>query len=325
MDGKGELRSRRAEERRASFIPHSQPSPSSYWGLQQDAAQWHAVYELYASDKVQGAWELAQTLSVGLNGQQLSFVRVLEAEAQTREASVTHDVSDWLSVEYVPDEIEGEEEVKNLAIQACESVAERLTWSHEVPTLLTVLSHNADAGFRLGYETPKYPYEKLVIAPITLADGTFSSVVEHEYAHVISENMADSALPTWVTEGVSIWAANQLEPSAPFRNGTLKWLPPEELETTFARTWAPIRRELPARWAAYQQSGLIIQWLAETFGDAKISDFLRAHASQSIWSRISWQRPTTRALRSTYRLSEEEVFKRTLASLSAKQKGLPSV
>lgn len=283
------------------------------------------MYELYASDKVQGAWELAQTLSVGLNGQQLSFVRVLEAEAQTRELSVIDTVSKWLSIEYVPDEIESRDQLAILTAEACETVAKRLSWSHDVPTLVTVLSQSSDAGFRLGYETPKFPYEKLVIAPVTLADGTYTSVVEHEYAHVISENMADSALPTWVTEGVSIWAANQLESFAPFRRGALKWLPPDDLETTFARTWAPVRRELPARWAAYQQSGFIVQWLAQTFGEERVSEFLKAHASQSIWSRLSWQRPTTRALRSTYRLSEAEVFKRTFDSLSDNKSGLPPI
>lgn len=312
--GDSKLRARRTQDRRASLVRVSQASPSAYWGMQEDVARWHAIYALYSNDNLEGAAALVEESSVGVRGQHLPFLQILEAEWATQSQGERRRLSPWLEIEFVPEETgDGIDELAKVALAACQMVGNRLDWQHEVPVRLSLLAEEPGSGYRLGYEVPKYPYEKICISPTTIHDGSFASVVAHEYGHVASENMSASTIPTWVTEGVSIWVANQLQSPRPFVDGSWLWRDPSALEQVFATTWSPVRGELNDRWVAYQQAGQIVAHLASRGGEASIARFLRAHAMNS-WYRvfqtsILGQRPTQIALREVYKQDEPSVFR----------------
>lgn len=270
------VRGRRVLEMISAARPVDIDLPYPYRQIYPEVEEWTTVLGLYFQDKVEEAAALLDTVGIGNRGEYTSLRRMIYAEAETARRALLNDLSPALALEFIPSELPVDpDDLGKLALEQFEELCRILRWKAPSPTLISILHWNADLGFHLGYEMPKQSYDKVCINPITFEDGSFEGVLRHELAHVVSYNLSEALVPTWVTEGVSIVLGGQLER---FRG---KWRKPRELEAEFRRTSSPLRSELGARTEAYQQAGTLIQFLIDQFGFDKIHDLLRACAQES--------------------------------------------
>ena len=285
-----------------------------------DTPHWEAAFEHYYLDRMVEAFDQIRDHGVGEAGELLRWYRVLEAEAETRMKSEVLEVTDWLSLEFVPDQTLGMEEILGQrTYEACDQVAHRLGWSHSVPTRLSILAEETDAPRATnpyGYCVSKEPYEKICLPNYLVDDPSeFSQAVAHEYAHVISTHLTDEYAPRWVEEAVSVlverrfdldvWAKFNEEPSA--------WLSPKELESILIDRSEDdgTKNEI---WLAYQQAGWIGRFLSHRNGDAALGRFLAEIANESLLLNVvrilTGRDRTEAALRRVYGLSQRELFLR---------------
>lgn len=283
-----------------------------------DTPHWDAAFEHYYQDNIADAFRLIRDHGVGEAGDLLRWYRIIEAEAITREKSRVLEIEPWLSLEFVPDETMGlERELAQRTAGACNEVAGRLGWAHAVSTRLAVLAEETDAPWATnpyGYCVSKEPFEKICLPNYLVDDPSeFSQAVAHEYAHVISTNIADEYAPRWVEEAVSVLVERRfdLDTWTEFCEMPAAWLMPADLEIALVDR----SDEDGAKdriWMAYQQAGWIGRYLSHLQGDARLGAFLKEIANESPMANLlraaSGKDRTDAALKKVYGLTKRDLF-----------------
>lgn len=283
-----------------------------------ESAAWDAAIEEYHWDRVVEAHALAEPMGVGETADRLAWYRLLEAEAITRRKSKVVQLRDWLSFEWIPSEVEDlAPRLQNLAIEACDEIAERLGWSHGPPCRIAILAPEVDAPWAThpyGYCADMYPYDKICLPDHLIDDlDEFSQAVAHEYAHVISLNLALGHAPRWLEEAVSVLAEREFDREAwdAFREDPAEWQAPSDLEAAFETVEEDEDAEWDV-WLAYQQSGWIGRYLESLDSGRKLGDLLRAHADERLLLGLSLaiagRTRTDYALKKTYGLTLRRLF-----------------
>lgn len=283
-----------------------------------DTPHWEAAFEHYYQDRIIEALSEIRDHGVGEAGDLLRWYRVIEAEAITRKKSKTIKVASWLSLEFVPSETMGiEAELVTRTLEACSEVANRLGWAHSVTTLLSILAEETDAPWATnpyGYCVSKEPYEKICLPNYLVDDPSeFSQAVAHEYAHVISSNIADEYAPRWVEEAVSVLVERRFDNETwrTFCENQKSWLDPTDLEAVLVDRSDDdgTKEEI---WMAYQQAGWIGRYLSNKFGDERLGEFLREIANESpafnLLRTLRAQDRTDAALKKVYGLTRRDLF-----------------
>lgn len=309
-DPQRSLRQRRAHDLSTTVLGGMPPALIPAQTGANDWYRWATIYGLFNDDRVEDAFELAQEVGIGHHGERLVFYTMLQAEAMTAAKSKIEPITDWLSLEYCPGDLRLPLElVIPMTLAACDRAASRMEWDHEVPTVVTILSLEADNGMRLGYEAPKTEYEKICLAAETVESPLYETVVAHEYGHVIAENLSASRIPLWVSEGVAIWVADQIDSPQPFLRGQWPWLTYKKLESAFRSTFSPYGAEIVAREAAYQQAGRVVQAINDVM---PIEKWLRAFQSErfldGILDRILGRNPAETLSRRLLSSSLDKLF-----------------
>ncbi len=257
-----------------------------------DTPHWEAAFEHYYHDRLTEAFEEVRDHGVGEGGDLLRWYRVIEAEAITRRKSRHVSITPWLSIEFVPHELMGYEDILGeRTLDACDEVAIRLGWTHSLPTRLSILAEETDAPWATnpyGYCVSKEPFEKICLPNYLIDDPSeFRQAVAHEYAHVISTNIAGEYAPRWVEEAISVLVERRFDQEtwSNFCEDKNTWVGPAELEATLINRCNDEAKK-DEIWMAYQQAGWIGRYLANLQGDRRLGDFLREIADESPGSNL---------------------------------------
>jgi len=288
----------------------------------EESAYWDAALEHYHWDRVVEAFETIHLHGVGEAGSFIRWYRLIESEAFSRKISVQQAVNEWLTFEFVPSEVgDLADTLIQETLAACEEIGQRLGWDHSVPTLLAVLAEATDAPWATnpyGYCTDKENFMKICL-PAYLVDDLeeFRQAVAHEYAHVITMNLADGQMPRWLEEAISVLAEHSLSSEAweEFCEDDEAWLSPEDLEIQL-ESRGEEGADRDEVWYAYQQCGWIGRYLATLGDESKLGDLLREHAHEGFFRNIrlalTGRDRVDGALQATYGLTVRELFARAL-------------
>jgi Flp pilus assembly protein TadD len=117
---------------------------------------------------------------------------------------------------------------------------------------------------------------KLPIGGLSGAEPGFVRLVRHEYAHSLIGQLAGPTCPTWLNEGLAMWAEEEVDGEraawARAHAAEQAWFSFDDLRDGFTKLPAD-RIEL-----AYAQSYLVVRALLDRYGAHKVPDFLRAVA-----------------------------------------------
>ncbi|AIE87160.1 hypothetical protein [Fimbriimonas ginsengisoli] len=291
----------------------------------EDSSHWDAALEHYHCDRLEAAYAEIRDFGIGEAGGYLRWYRVIEAETITRQKSQRVDVNDWLKFEFVPLEVlDLREELANRIEKACDEVARRLGWIHSEQTLFSILAEETDAPWAshpYGYCVHKEPYAKICLPNYLVDDPEeFSQAVAHEYAHVISENLADGYCSRWLEEALSVLVEQRFDEETwrDFRDGISPWRQADDLELAIeGRTDDEEGRD--EVWLAYQQAGWIGRYMASLGNEARLGRLLREVANESVaWNlrrTVRRQGRVEAALETVFGMSQRELFSNALAFL----------
>jgi hypothetical protein len=305
-----------------------------------DSAHWDAALEHYHWDRLEEAYEVICNRGIGEAGGFLRWYRVIEAELITRRQANKVPLAPWLNFEYLPQEVPDPDGVGDRVLAACDQVAGHLGWQHVEETLISVLAEEADAPWAThpyGYCAHKEPYEKICLPGYLLDDPEeFSQAVAHEYAHVVSENLAEGNASRWLEEAISVCLEMRFDDDTrqQFCDGRAPWWSPADLEIALVGTGDeadppdeachPLSEPAAdAVWIAYQQAGWIGRYLQTQGGGRRFACLLRKIADESpAWNLKRTLRGLTRvdgAIQEVYGILPEELFERALEFLRAQR------
>jgi hypothetical protein len=295
-----------------SFSPQT-----SRYGSIGEGGEWRQAIEAYYQDNVEAAYQIALSLGAGFGGSALNWYRMIEGEALARQQGTVQKITDWLQIEKVDNELQGVHGLEETVQAACEEVAERLGWTFEVPTLVTVLVREADNpwhGARFGYAVDKVPYDKVCVPNAVCHDPEqLRSVIAHEYSHIVTLNLTDNRAPQWLEEGIAMFIQGEPLASsfAPFHARPSDWLSPHDLDLAFgvdrrdAETHRAVRH-------AYQQAAVLVHYLHSLAGEEGLRRLLRAFTNNSLWDEVKINvlgAPSVEeALHEVYKVGQGEVF-----------------
>ncbi|WP_396623847.1 tetratricopeptide repeat protein [Luteitalea sp.] len=172
-----------------------------------------------------------------------------------------------------------------LAEEALATLSKRYAFTPQGPILVEVFPRHDDFAVRtmglpgmLGALGACFGKVVTMDSPKARPPGTFNwaAVLWHELAHVITLQMSGNRLPRWLSEGISTFEETRA------RAG---W--GRESELLFAQAYAAGRllplKDLNSGFAkvetinlAYQQASVLVAYLVETQGDAKLQAFVRS-------------------------------------------------
>jgi hypothetical protein len=299
----------------APYSPVAVGSPA-LWGLVGQNSQWQAAMRLYDQDKLEGAYELVEELGDGQMGTALPFLRQLEGELDLRTRGRREVVNDWLTVEFLPEEL-GEDIslVSESASALRERQHSRFSWSGSEPVLLALLSQQVDADWatgRFGYCVQKTDYFKICIPHHALSSKErFDAVFTHEYSHVMSLSASKGRISKWLGEGFSVHASDDHSQESWnwFQAHPDQWLLPHQLESQFG---PGTDLGSQGKWLAYQQAGWITRYLAGLRGEASLMQFITDLGDDSFWRNMKilalGQTRESEAIGHFYGISEGEIF-----------------
>lgn len=294
-----------------------------------DDTDWDLAWAFYEEDRVLEA--LDQALRAGhtaIDGGQ--WFRLIEAEAVTREHSVTIELTDRLEFEYIPGELDGEHgEIGRLIAEACDEVEARLGLRLPGKARVAILAEEVQNPWTVdpdGYCTAKVPYSKICLPAYLLDDwGELAGAVRHEYTHALADQVGDAPIPSWVQEaiamvmeGVPVEPTSDKDAESPADPGwddgydDWEWLGPGELESAFreGRTEEDDERV----WGPYRQAEILGLELVGAGGEASLGKFMLAVAKNrglaEVAARLVGRDGTDLALREVYGLSTRELFER---------------
>lgn len=308
-----------------------------------DSSHWQAALEHYHCDRLAEAYGQILEHGIGEAGGHLRWYRVIEAETITRSKSVTEKVTNWLSVEYVPEEVlDLSATLIEQIVAACDQVANRLGWEHGDATLVSILAQETEAPWAshpYGYCVHKEDFEKICLPNYLVDDpDEFSQAVAHEYAHVISEALADGYSPRWLDEALSVLLESRFDDETwrAFRDGEVAWKTPRELEHAIEargdegglddeeierQAWEEDDKD--EIWFAYQQAGWIGRYLCSLKSEKQLGVLLRKVADESpAWNLgrvLKGQDRVDAALRSVYGMGVNQLFREALEFLKRQE------
>jgi hypothetical protein len=265
------------------------------------------------------AFDLIAEHGVGESGDLLKQYRLIEAEAITRRRSSLKQITEWLTLEYLPKDAMGhEDDLGRRVLAACNDIAARLGWKHTRHTRVAILAEETDAywaTYPFGYCASKEPYEKICLPNHLLDDKEdFHRAVAHEYAHVISCNVSEAHAPRWLEEAISVLAEGifDAEIAVLFRQGKIPWLTPADLERVL-ESRGEDEAELDHVLRAYQQSGWIGRYLCSMGPESKLTEMLEEHTNdqviRNLFLRLTGQSRTEGAMRKIYGQSVKSIFR----------------
>lgn len=279
---------------------------------------WKIVLDLYYEDRIQEAFNEAVALGVGEAAYGTRMYRMVEAEYRSFGVSEVHDVTEILSVE-LPKELEesDKEFVLRAAREELESVFSSMGYEAIEKVRLSLLMPESQAmwnPYRSGYCVDKVPFDKVCL-PVSMIgnEPAFRGALRHEYSHVVNLNLAQGHMPTWMEEAIAMIMEGNLSGQylAALRTGAATWRNPRDLDALFAgdRRVATTQNGI---WEAYQQSGMIGQYLVALKGKSGLGELGRAFSDNSVLQeikmRLTGQTPADEALRETFGMGLDEVF-----------------
>ena len=288
---------------------------------------WREVIQAYNLDRLEAAYEMTLSFGMGADGSRGIYFRRIEAEYLTRKASVQEKINDWLTVEYIPDQVSNPAALFHGIVEAWNEIAQRLSWTHGPPVMVSVIAEEVDAPWmpgRYGYFIHKLPYDKICIPNYLSHDpARLHSVVIHEYTHEIVQDLTRGKAPTWLNEMVAVTAQGgpSNEIVAKFASGQLGWLEPARLQRQFIREYDGQGQW--DRYNAYQQSACIGKYLVDLKGEPAMGEMLRAFSDNSFLKELAMRAmnssPSEEALKQVYGLGEKELFRRALAWVQSRR------
>jgi hypothetical protein len=293
-----------------------------------DRSAWKAIGDLYFEDKVEEALALIHRTGSGEGGANLSWFRMIEAEAVSRRGSEVRQLASFLEVEFIPEETPGGIEAHiPLLLNACARVSRSLWYAHGPPTRLAFLSEAANAPWATsphGYCIDMYPYEKLCM-PSSLfhQPKQLAETVAHEYAHVATLNTTQGRAARWFEEAVSMQFERDPDrrDQTKFERDEAPWLAPGPLNVAFG---SDDQFEV---WDAYQQSMWIGRYIRARAGDDTFVALIREMGAdrrlQGMWARFLGRSADDEGLRSTLGESSGAVFQGALDWLKKGRPGDP--
>jgi hypothetical protein len=289
-----------------------------------DRADWQTPIALYDADRMVEAYAATTEIGLGLAGRYLPWYRMIEAEFLTRERAEVVKATNWLTVEAIPEEVgDSLEPLIETAKAEFDYVAARFDYTHESDVRLAIMAIESDAPWtagRFGFCVKKHPYFKICIPNSLLSNEVeLGRTLRHEYAHVVSGTLSHGLVPRWLDEAIAVVVEGGVgrEPRRSFVLGKRRWLSPTDLAAAF-------RQEGEADvWYAYQQAGLIGEYLAQTYGERTLGDLMRAFANNSLWTELmlvlKGKPPVAEALDEAYHVSVEGLFAQALEWLRGKR------
>ena len=172
-----------------------------------------------------------------------------------------------------------------LAEQALADLSRRYDFTPAGPILLEVFPRHDDFAVRtaglpgmIGALGACFGRVVTMDSPRARPPGTFNwaATLWHELAHVITLQMSGNRLPRWLSEGISMFEETRArsgwgrESELLFAqaHATGKLLPLAELNSGFAK--------VETINLAYQEASVLVAYLVETHGDAKLQAFVRS-------------------------------------------------
>ncbi|MFQ3586922.1 MAG: hypothetical protein SNJ74_00455 [Fimbriimonadaceae bacterium] len=310
-------------------VPGAIPSLPSMLGGRGDDTHWDLAWAFYEEDRVLEAMD--QALRAGhtaIDGGQ--WFRLIEAEAVTRQHSVTIELTDRLEFEYIPGELDGEHgEIGRLIAEACDEVESRLGLRLPGKARVAILAEEVQNPWTVdpdGYCTAKVPYSKICLPAYLLDDwGELAGAVRHEYTHALADQVGDVPIPSWVQEAVAmVMEGDPVDPvsgdgfelraelDAEEGFGGWDWLGPAELEAAFreGRTEEDDERV----WGPYRQAEILGLEMVRAGGETSLGTFMRSAAKNrglaEVAARLVGRDGTDLALREVYGWSTRELFER---------------
>lgn len=286
---------------------------------------WRTVFQLYDQDKVVAAMELAQ--QVGAVRDLGQDVNQIYAEAVVRQSGQSDRVTEWLTLETIPDEVgEYADPLRTIVKEACEQSSQMFGWDNSVPVWVTVLPTEAREDWmpaRFGYYVPKAPYGKVCIPSALVGSERLSPVVRHEFTHHIARHMGGGNVNRWLGEGLAtlaegVWFGHAV---GMFLSDRATWLSPGDLNQIVSADNRD-HTMLGRIGVGYAQSNLIVRYLAQTHGVASLGLVLQNLGESGpirYLSQAVFPRPLVDvAFRAVYRMSEQEVFAKAHAWVLAR-------
>jgi hypothetical protein len=295
------------------------------FGIADDAAFWNVVLRFYDEDRLEAAQDVLDKLGDGVSGGvYLNLVRLVESELYTRVHGARKALAAWVDLEYLPHELEPSiGAIGQALMQVLDGERRRFAWKGSDRVLVTLMSADKDAPWataRFGYCAQKSDYYKICIPFHAVVDPhRFVSVLSHEFGHVISLSESKGRIATWLGEGFSVYASNDVQDHSRrmFLANPETWLKPEFLESQFRPSIDLGSRE---KWLAYQQSGWIVHYLAKLRGEPELMHLLTEFADESILRNLKLlalgQSKTRDAIAHAYGLTLEDLFRKAEEALS---------
>lgn len=179
------------------------------------------------------------------------------------------------------------EPVLALARDALRTLSARYGFTPTGPILIEVFPHHDDFAVRnmgipglVGALGACFGRVVTMDSPKAQPPGTFEwgATLWHELAHVITLQMSNQRVPRWLTEGISVYEEQRTR---------AEWRRP--MEATFVRAIAdgrvPPIRDIEGSFAnpgtvslAYYHAGLVVGYLVDTYGQAKVNALVRSFA-----------------------------------------------
>ncbi|MBX3118952.1 MAG: hypothetical protein KF784_07780 [Fimbriimonadaceae bacterium] len=300
------------------------------YGSVGDGMIWKQVHSEYKADRLDVAWEVAQSLGIHSSGQGVGFLRMLEAELETRKRSFWEDQNGWLSLEMSQGFAQERwDALRDVAERAIQETALALGFAEQPKVLMTVILDELDTPWtpgRFGYHTKKEKYHKICL-PENLLDrpNELYHAIKHEYCHVVSSQLTEESCPTWLDEAIAMAISDSLirDYAAQAQQDEELWLGPDDLDVAFMGAIGdPDQSRAVHR--AYAQSSWIGKYLMSLGGGQRLGKLLAAFGDNSLWGefklRVMGTRPAEEALRQVYKLGIQEVFDNAKASLGIQQK-----
>ncbi|CAN5542619.1 hypothetical protein BH11ARM2_BH11ARM2_27140 [soil metagenome] len=278
----------------------------SYFGSVGEGQAWQEAVHAYNQDRVKEAFGLADSLGAGFGGASLAWYRVIEAEAEAREASHIVEITPNLRLEAVDPEASAD-----LLSESLEAVVKLAGEAPTVPILVTILLPEADAPWhqaRYGYMVPKEGLAKVCLPAWTLEHPEgFGAVARHELMHVAVTELTGDRAPEWLQEGMAQVAEGRSVP-----DGVEPWLSPEGLRQAFHVD----RRDptnLGRNRAAYAQALRLVGHLCAERDQGCLTRLLGAFTDNSWLTELRIRMglpPIDEALQEVYGFDERALFEK---------------
>lgn len=286
------------------------------------SAAWKTVLDLYYLDRMPEAYQFALSLGAGDAAFGTRIYRMVEAEFRAREYGEIRELGEILRIEGprdMPHEVW--EFFSESVREEFVAVGQQLCYEPVEKVLVSLMVPESDAPwtpYRHGFCVDKEPYDKVCLPLGLLGDAVqFRSALRHEFAHVVNLNLSQGQMGSWMEEAIAMRMGDEFDGRylERLKKGSVEWMEPRELSDTFSGDRRGETHQ--SIWWAYQQAGVIGQYLVSLKGESALGDLARGFANNSVFldikMRVMGQSAEDEALREVFGKSEGEVFSEALA------------